>query len=61
MSAHEIDERICWCKANEILSPADDDLLAICQLLNARINELEEQVRRANNVASCLANGIQPD
>lgn len=37
------------------------DLIAEVKAIDARLEKAEGSARRANNIASCLANGIQPD
>lgn len=36
-------------------------LLDILQAVNERMDEIEAAAQHANNIASCLANGIRPD
>lgn len=68
MSEKEIDICISECRRTNNLNQAEMDLLEICQRLNVRLSELEKRFedaeagnRRTANIASCLANGIQPD
>lgn len=67
MTTNEIKDRIKAIGINPA-SPSIWDVLSIIDLLNNRVEELEKRLesaegsaRHANNIASCLANGIIPD
>lgn len=38
-----------------------DDIVQQLQAIDARLEAAEGKASHANNIASCLANGIQPD
>jgi hypothetical protein len=54
----EIDELIQTCTLD---TPGIARLLLIIVKLNQRIDDLEADNQRTADLASCLANGIQPD
>ena len=59
-SQQEIQDRI---NASELL-PSEDvirNILIICEKLNDRITRMENRQKRMADIASALANGIQPD
>lgn len=63
--AGEVANEICSCDPQVI--PHGDLIAALANALN-RIKQLEQQIKKvddaayhASNIASCLANGIQPD
>lgn len=53
-----LDKLCCVCLA---LAEENENLEAKLSDLEAKIQAAESTARHANNIASCLANGIQPD
>jgi len=52
----EIHDMIQLCPTNDV-----SRVLDILDKINTRMDEIERELTRSANVASCLANGIKPD
>lgn len=61
MSIREIQDQIQNWHNNDGQQVGNLRILEICQNLADKLAEVENTARHANNTASCLANGIQPD
>lgn len=64
MSRDEIHDAIMQFSTESNDIHYQDDILRIMNILdklNDKVNDIRVQAYHANNVASCLANGIQPD